>query len=358
MKLGHAIISVCRETGILFFDIRLPISQTQHGVMRRRLVSWRWAMHLHMRHATQSGSAQTSAPINTSSIMVDRVSLSCGNVLYRQLGSGPPLILLHGWATSSRFWLTTLPQLASMRSCYALDMPGFGETAALTEPTTIARLAAVVIEFADALGLQRFDLNTHSFGATIGIYIAAHWPERVGQLVLTSYGILHDSETAWYLLARSYLQISQILWQPVYNQLDPFFKLIQPLTQLWVKLPPFPQFLGALLFEKPPADLRVIEDEVSDVARMDIRAHIGCLLSSGDPDLLQALPKIKAPTLLIYGNKDRLVPPSGVAELHASIPHSQLYVIPDCGHVPVFEHAELYYATLRRFLQDAVYPAV
>ena len=58
-------------------------------------------------------------------------------------------------------------------------MPGFGETAALTEPTTIARLAAVVIEFADALGLEYFDLNTHSFGATVGIYIAAHWPDRV-----------------------------------------------------------------------------------------------------------------------------------------------------------------------------------
>ena len=44
-----------------------------------------------------------------------------------------------------------MPQLASMRSCYALDMPGFGETAALKEPTTIARLAAVVIEFALSL---------------------------------------------------------------------------------------------------------------------------------------------------------------------------------------------------------------
>lgn len=309
-------------------------------------------MQANMSHTHSFGSVQSATPIDTSSIKVERISLSCGDVLYRQLGSRPPLILLHGWASSSRFWIRGIPQLASIRSCYALDMPGFGETAALTEPTTIARLAAVVIEFADALGLEYFDLNTHSFGATVGIYIAAHWPDRVKQLVLTSYGILHDTDSPLYMLTRAYLQMNQIFWQPIYNQLNPLFKLSQPVAQLCTSMPPFPQFLSALLFDQPPKDMRAVQEDVADVARMDVRAHIGCLLSSGDPDLMQAIPMIKAPTLLICGKNDRLVPIAAVAELHAGIPYSQLHMINNCGHVPVFEYPDLYYQMLHGFLGD------
>lgn len=307
-------------------------------------------MQAHLSYTELPGSARSTTAPDAASIRVNHVSLSCGDVLYRQLGSGPALILLHGWATSSRFWSSTLLELAALRSCYALDMPGFGESPALKQPTTIAALAAVVIEFADRLGLTSFDLNTHSFGAAVGIYLAAHWPERVRRLVLTSYGLLHDPNDPVYLVTRTWLRMGQLLWQPVYNQLDPFMKLGQPFSRALVNLPPFPQFLEALLFEGRHVAMQRIQDEVADVARMDIRAHIGCMLSSGDPDLIAAMPEVWAPTLLVYGQNDRLVPRVAATALHASLPNCRLTVLESCGHVPVFEHAEIYHTMVRDFL--------
>ncbi|WP_296698024.1 alpha/beta fold hydrolase [Thiocapsa sp. UBA6158] len=97
------------------------------------------------------------------------------------------MLQIHGWGGSPRHWRVTADDLADIRSVYALDLPGQGEAPARDVATGPQALARLFIAFADGLSLERFDLDGHSRGAALAILVAAHRPDRVDRLVLTSW---------------------------------------------------------------------------------------------------------------------------------------------------------------------------
>lgn len=101
--------------------------------------------------------------------------------------AAPPLLALHGWLDNAESFARLAPLLAAHRRVIALDLPGHGRSAHL--PTSALRYHVVdqidrVLEFADALGLRRFDLLGHSLGAGIASLLAAAAPARIGRLAL------------------------------------------------------------------------------------------------------------------------------------------------------------------------------
>jgi pimeloyl-ACP methyl ester carboxylesterase len=279
--------------------------------------------------------------------------LAHGPIRYRQAGEGSPLLLLHGWGASSRYWLGTLAAFEHTHTSYAIDLPGFGESPALAQPASIARLAEVAIACADALGLERFDLNGHSFGASVAAYLAAHWPGRVRRLALTSFGTYRGAlERALLESARLPTELALQAAQPWLNLAQPLFSMWRPAATALMGSPPLSRIVAGWFMDRVPDDAGLLHDGVAELLRMDPRAHLACLASVGDPALAEALDQIRAPTLLIGGLRDRAVPRAAVEAAHALLPGSRLAWLEHCGHVPMIEQPEAYHQALREFLLD------
>lgn len=118
-----------------------------------------------------------------------RIATPCGEIAALQWGdaSAPPLLALHGWLDNAASFACIAPRLAEHHRVLALDLPGHGHSAHL--PARAHRYHVVdqvdnVLDCADALGLDRFDLLGHSLGAGIASLVAAAVPERIGKLAL------------------------------------------------------------------------------------------------------------------------------------------------------------------------------
>lgn len=280
-------------------------------------------------------------------------SLRCGNdpLYYRQLGQGFPLINVHGWGGSSRYWYLPMRGLADQRTSYALDLPGFGKSPARFTPGGVERMAKLVIEFADAMGLEQFDLNGHSFGGGVAVLVAAHHPERVRRLVLTCYGIL-PSELEQLAAELIYLQTF-----PVLEFWHPWLGLWQPLERFWQfwlgsagYMPTVPRFVSSPFFYNLPMDDDMLRLGYTEFLYMDQRTSLESVISLGTPRLRAALPDIQAPTLLIGTRQDMVVLPQRVERTAALIPNSRLHWVDECGHVPMIEQSAEYVRVLRKFL--------
>lgn len=105
----------------------------------------------------------------------------------------PPLVLLHGVASTSRIWLLVGPLLAEWRRVLALDQRGHGETEKPERGYDFASVVADALAFIDAIGLERPLLVGHSWGGNVAVQLAATHPERVAGLVLVDGGFLELS---------------------------------------------------------------------------------------------------------------------------------------------------------------------
>lgn len=286
----------------------------------------------------------TFAPVQT-------IPLRNGPVAYRQHGTGFPLVLIHGWGGSSRYWQDTLHRVADIRHVYAPDLPGHGETPPLTEIASTERLAELVIEFADALGLEQFDLNGHSLGAAIAVYMAASQPQRVRRLVLTSLGIFR-SQIEQLLLTQTYFQMSMAMtaWRPWLLLWRPWFKLWQPWVDWIGSQPAVYRAIAPYFLHQMPANEQLLREGVIEFLRTDRLTSLENAISAGSPAFVPALRKVTAPTLLIGADHDQVMPSSGMFPLAQQIPNCRHVELVDCGHVPMIEQAEEYHRLLREFL--------
>lgn len=279
--------------------------------------------------------------------------LSGRPVYFRQAGDSLPLLLLHGWGGSSRNWQNTLHDLSDIRSIYAPDLPGYGESPPLTEVPNVERLAALIIEFADALGLETFDLNGHSLGAGIAVYVAAHWPTRVRRLVLTCFSTFRtELERRMVEQANQQMGMWLALWQPWMVLWEPWMALWQPWMARMGSIKPIYRAMASRFFYQVPSDETMLREGVSDFLRMDRRTALEGALSSGSPAITEAIENITAQTLLIGARQDTIMLPSGVAVAGRLVPENRLVWIDNCGHLPMIEQAEEYHHIVRNFLTE------
>ena len=131
------------------------------------------------------------------------IDVEHGQLHYRELGDGPPLVLFHKTPSSSIQYVRAIPLLAKRFRTIALDTPGFGSSDPPAEQPLMADYGRIAAEFLDALELESVDLVGHHTGASIAIELAATHPERVRRLALA--GVLAFDEEAVRAEWRSYL---------------------------------------------------------------------------------------------------------------------------------------------------------
>jgi pimeloyl-ACP methyl ester carboxylesterase len=261
-----------------------------------------------------------------------------GPLFYREAadpgGPRPPLLLLHGWGGSSRYWRPTLAALGADRRVLAPDLPGFGESPPLAGPASAERLAELVIAFADAMGLEQFDLNGHSFCASVAVYVAARHPGRVRRLVLTCMSTFRDERE-----------------RRVVQQVHHVLALWMALRRPWMaRARAFYRAVGSRFFYRTPADDNLLREAVADFLKMDQRTALETAASAGEPQINPALASLSRPTLVLGARQDNIMPPPGTPEVARLVPDSQLVWIERCGHLPMIERPDVYHAALRDFL--------
>lgn len=301
---------------------------------------------------------QTSTPEKTSPMQ--SVTLSHGPVYYHQRGEGFPLLLLHGWGCSSRYWEQTIQNLSDVRLVVAPDLPGYGISPPLADEITVARLASMIIEFADALAFESFDLNAHSFGASVAAYLAAYHPTRVRQLVLTCFSTFQNEfERRMVEQLLRQMGLSLAMWQPWMALWHPWMAL----WQSWVTLlrppttgaiPSIYQTIAWRFFYTMPSDEALIQQSFNDFLQMDRRTSLESIFSALDPTITDVLQAITRPTLLIGARQDMIMPPAGVPVVARLVPDCRLVWIERCGHVPMVEKPEEYHQLVRTFLLAGV----
>ncbi len=292
-------------------------------------------------------------------LLMQSLTLSDSTIFYHQKGNGRPLILLHGWGGSSRYWNNSLEVFAADHTVYALDLPGYGQSPALDGDITAERFAEVTLEFADKLNLATFDLVAHSFGCGIAVHIAAHAPERVRRLVLTCFSTFtNEFERRMVEQMLGQMGLSLVMWQPWMSLWHPWMALWQSWLTLWQppqiqgSVPTIYQTIAWRFFYRMPPDDPMLQESFGDFLNMDQRTSFQSIISALNPAINTAMQQITAPTLLIGARQDMIMPQTGVPVVAELIPTCRLEWIDQCGHIPMIERPDVYHPLVQSFLDE------
>ena len=232
-------------------------------------------------------------------------------VRYEVAGEGEPVVLVYGLSGSTRWWAGNVPALAERHRVYLVDLPGFGAMRRLRRRFVLAEAASWLSAWMEAVGLEQADVVGHSMGGYISLRLAAQRPEAVRRLVLVAPAVLPAGQS---LLG----QVLPLLLSA--RHMKPSF---------------LPVVTGDALRMGPVTLWRTARDLLRGDVREEVRS-------------------VRAPTLLIWGENDTLVPPTIGHLLRREIPDSRLLIMEKAGHVPMFDRPRKFDAALLTFLTGEV----
>ncbi len=255
------------------------------------------------------------------------VTLPKGETIwYKVTGSGPLFLQLHGSAFGHKNFAAMTPLMAQHFTVIDMDLPGYGESTGSPRPGGMEGLAGQVYDFVRAAGYDRINLHGTSFGAMIGLTLAARHPEIIDRLVLSCFLAKYD------LAAR----MMRKTWKRA--ALDSGMTAVTDLTSV--------AGFARGYYERPEATA-MFETMYAAFAATRPEAFIAGTETIEKTDLSPLLPLIKAPTLLLAGAEDNMTPfnpaPSGVgfSTIAKVIPGAEMHVLADCGHYLVLEQPEV-----------------
>jgi pimeloyl-ACP methyl ester carboxylesterase len=272
-----------------------------------------------------TGARGSRYPARVTELRFDDVSLRGVRVRYGEAGAGPPLVLIHGFLVSHREWLPMLPSLAHAFRVVALDLPGFGQSEKPrpeSYPYTREAFAETVADLMSHLGLVRAHVCGHSMGGSIAITLAADRSELVDRLVLIDSACFPFDVPLEGRLALVPV-LGPFVFKKLYGRsvLRDYFR-----NDVWsghtgMDLAQVDAYFDA--FDPPEAR----------------EAAYACLRATTDlAPLVPKIARVRAKTLVIWGDDDRIFPLSLGRRLAREMPDARLRVVPHCGHAPNEEH--------------------
>jgi pimeloyl-ACP methyl ester carboxylesterase len=277
-------------------------------------------------------------------VQEQRINLNGLSIRYFQTGNeGLPLVLFHGTGESALDWSWVLPQLGEKHRVYALDFPGSGESAKPIQDYSIDFYTQFATAFLDAIALDRAVIVGNSLGGLIALKIALSRPTQVAGLVLIDSAGLGT----WVNPLLSSLTL------PIYGEVG----------IAGCRTP-----VGAVMRSRSRAALQFAHPEQIPIAwyaeQENLAQSFGFLeatLSSLRAQLypigqravmVDALPQLQMPTLLIWGEDDLIFPKTQAEAAVKQLREGYLKVIPDCGHIPHLEQPDRFLIALDEFLSN------
>jgi abhydrolase domain-containing protein 6 len=271
---------------------------------------------------------------NKSDLVRKTVSLDSINIVYHETGDidKPTLLLLHGFGGDKDNWTRMSPYLYKNYHIMIPDLPGFGDST--SDPNLNYSLTEQVIrikKFHDQLNLGKIILVGNSMGGALSIRYTLKHPEDVKALVLVdSAGVISPSKSELTLQLEKGINPLLVQDKDDYDRLMDF---------IFVKKPYIPGVLKSYFAEKSvkakPMNEKIFTDLRGDKFQIEPQ-----------------LKNIKASTLIIWGDQDRVIHPSSVEVFIKNIPGSQKAIMKDCGHSPQIERPEETSEIILKFLNS------
>jgi pimeloyl-ACP methyl ester carboxylesterase len=268
---------------------------------------------------------------------------------YRTEGSGPLVVLLHGIAASSATWERVIPRLSPFHRVIAPDLLGHGKSAKPRGDYSLGAYANLLRDLLEALGEQRATIVGHSLGGGIAMQFAYQYPERCERLVLVSSGGLGREVHA--ILRAAALPGAELVlpWLSVAASRS-IGTLVRALGHFGFRE-------SADLAEACRGFLSLEEPQARRVFLHTVRGIIdpgGQRVSATDKLYLAE----GVPTLIVWGEKDPLIPASHAHRAHETIAGSRLEIFPGAGHYPYLDDPERFATILLDFIRSTHPPPV
>jgi pimeloyl-ACP methyl ester carboxylesterase len=259
-----------------------------------------------------------------------------------ELGSGPPVVFIHGLSGSWQNWLEQLPVFARDHRVIAFDLPGFGASQMPREKITIRGYGHFVDALLDELGVSSAAVVGNSMGGFIGIELAIRFPERVERLVLVSAAGL----------SIEYLRNERALavLGAIENRLAAYSGWLASRSDALARRPGARRMIFGIVAKRPdrlPGPL--VAEQVRGSGKPGFLPALDALT---DYPIRDRLGEIACPTLIVWGAEDKLVPARDADEFARLIPNSRKVVWPETGHVAMLERPEAFNALVQAFLAE------
>jgi len=239
------------------------------------------------------------------------IVISEGLVHYEVIGRGRPLVFIHGWLGSWRYWVPTMEELSVGHRAYAFDLWGFGDSDKVGRSYSLDAYVELLGQFLDKLGVMRSTLVGHALGGVVALLFAAQAPEWVEQVMAVNVPLIGES---------------------INRPLAGFSGDGVALARLAARRAKFPE----------------VEMEVG---KTDVSAVTGSIHSVMESDLRRKLPPPDIPVLLVYGGDDPLVKPPRQGWLQNCEDNMRAIFLDGAQHFPMLEERNKFNRLLKDFLE-------
>ncbi|MCU0625933.1 MAG: alpha/beta fold hydrolase [Gemmatimonadaceae bacterium] len=240
-----------------------------------------------------------------------------------RMGSGPALVIIHGVGGHKEDWRGVATALAAMRTVYAIDMLGFGESSRDAADMGMAAQAAAVIALLDHEGIATADLLGNSVGGWVAATVAATTPERVARLIVADvagFAAMFAGDPPANLFPDSVDEMARLLT----------FVRASPAAHT-------PEAAAAAFAAFEASGERTIVPRLFPAL-------------FGSPKLEEVMPRITAPTLVLWGNEDRFFPVALAPYITGLVPGATSTIIAGASHFPQLDNEADVVAAVRDFL--------
>jgi pimeloyl-ACP methyl ester carboxylesterase len=259
------------------------------------------------------------------------------------LGDGPALVFVHGLSGSWPNWLEQLPVFAREHRVIAMDLPGFGHSPMPREPITISAYARVLDGLLETLGVSAATLVGNSMGGFVSAELAIAYPQRVERLVLISAA-----------------GISTYRHRDV-ERIEPYLRRVAPMVAVytgwtaarsdWVARRPGLRNLTLGLVTRHPSRLP------ASLAAEQLRGagkpgFMQALRANIDYPVRERLPEIACPTLIVWGDEDKVIPVHDASVFEELIPNSRKVIFEGTGHMAMLERPVAFNELLSEFVAE------
>lgn len=237
-----------------------------------------------------------------------------GLIHYEYLGRGKPLLFLHGWLGSWRYWMTTMEELSHQYRAYAFDLWGFGDSDKSRNRYTVQEYVDLVYSFLDTLGILHLQVPIvgHALGAAVAVGFARQYPEHVDRVLAVSLPLTGESVNRRLLTQGSGSLFDRVLGR-------------DPLAGY--------------------RDLRVEADKTEplavDLSVQSVMAH----------DLRETIQHLSVPMLVVYGGRDTVITPPLNEDFPQENSSLRAITFPDSRHFPMLDEAAKFNRLLMDFLE-------
>ncbi len=252
---------------------------------------------------------------------------------------GTQVVLIHGISGSVDDWIKNISVLAQHHRVYAMDLVGFGRCDMGVHDISLENMTDFIRRFMQTQSIQAADIVGHSLGGRLAIHFAAKFPEMTRHLVLAASSGL-GTGVALSLRLTSIPYVGELLWRPSRSSVG--------------------LGLRGIVYNPAVITREMVDASYQCVARSGSGKSFLSVLRTGVSwrgqresfvrSTRDDLARISAPTLVIWGKQDHVLPPAHAQVVADIVPNAKLVFFDRCGHLPQLEHADEFNSVVLGFL--------